>query len=234
MSVWSDLLGTTRAYFRLGFAGPRLKDTSGSLTVRNPGDSADADVTGAILHASGEYIEINSDAADTGTDRKLTLRKNTAASAPLTVDFPPAKGTDGYLLRQKAGTASNVVELEFVAPAGGSSAGLLAETTSLAFGASSPVTMFTQSATAVIDRIQVVIDTAFDGAPSASVGIVGTTSKYMSATDLDLTAAAETVFEVHPGKPAPGGSENLIITYSAGGASAGAARFLVYYADAPV
>ncbi len=232
MSIWTDLIGTTRSFFRIGKTGPRLKDNSGSLQVRNPGDTADADATAAILHASGDYIEINSDATDTGTDRKLTLRKNTAASAGLTIDFPPTKGTDGYLLRQKASTPAGVLELELVAPTS-TSMNEAVDTTSLAFGSASPVTMLTISATAVIDKIQIVVDTTFDGTPSASIGIVGNASKYVAATDIDLTQLAATVFEIHPGLPAPGSSENLIITYAAGGASVGAARVIVYYADSP-
>jgi hypothetical protein len=89
--------------------------------------------------------------------------------------------------------------------------------------------MFTTGAGDIIEKIQVVVDTAFDGAPSMSVGIAGTVSKYLSATDVDLTAVAGTVFEVHPGLDAQG-AEDLIATYSAGGASVGAARILVTFA----
>lgn len=232
MSLWTDLLGTTRAYFRIGLAGPRLKNDSGDLAVRNAADSADAALTTSFLKNSGDSIEINSDAANTGTDRKLTISRNPAASAALEIQAPPAKGTDGYLLRQKAGTAAGVLELELVAPTS-SNMNEAVDTTSLAFGSTSPVAMFSQSATAVIDKIQIIIDTAFNGTPSLSIGITGSTSKYAAATDIDLTAAAETVFEIHPGKPAPGSPEALIATYSAGSASAGAARIIVYYADAP-
>ena len=42
MAFWSDAAGTVLGYFRLGTTGPRLKDSSGSLLVRNAGDSADA------------------------------------------------------------------------------------------------------------------------------------------------------------------------------------------------
>lgn len=230
--MFTDLLGTTRAFFRIGLTGPRLKNTGGNLSVRNAGDTADAELTTSLLHNSGDSIEINSDAAGTGADRKLTLRKNSAASADVTIDFPAAKGTDGYLLRQKAGTAPGVIELELVAPTS-TAMNEAVDTATLAFGATSPVALFTQAATAVIDKVQVVIDTPFNGTPSVSIGIAGTTSKYVSATDIDLTAAAGTVFEIHPGLPAPGAAEALIATYSAGGASAGSARVIVYYADAP-
>lgn len=231
--IWSDLFGTTKAFFRIGRTGPRLKDDSGVLAVRNAADSADANLSTALLKNTGNSIEINSDAANTGTDRKLTLSVNPAASAALEVQFPPAKGTDGYYVRQKSGTASGVLEFELVAPPAGSAASLLAETTTLGFGSSSPVTMFQKSSTAVIDRIQFVIDTAFDGTPSVTVGIAGQTSKYSTSAEVDLTAAAGTVFEVHPGIAAVGSAEDLIATYSAGGATAGSARIIVYYADAP-
>lgn len=232
MSLWTDLIGTTRSFFRIGFTGPRLKQSGTNLLVRNSADTADADATVATLRNSSDSLEINSDAADAGADRKLTLRKNPAATAALVVDFPPAKGTDGYVLRQKPGTAADVLELELVPPTSGGMS-LLVDTTSLGFGSTSPVTMFELSETAVIDKIQVAIDVTFDGTPSLSVGIAGQVSKYASATDIDLTATAPVVFEVHPGLPAPGAIEDLIATYAAGGATVGSARIIVYYADAP-
>jgi hypothetical protein len=39
---WLNLAGTVLPYLRLGKTGPRLKDSSGSLLIRNPADSADA------------------------------------------------------------------------------------------------------------------------------------------------------------------------------------------------
>lgn len=233
MSLFSDLLGTTRAFFRIGLSGPRLKNSAGNLAVRNAGDTADVELTASKANISGDSIVINSDAAGTGSDRLLTILRNAAQTADLTLVPPTAKGTDGYLLRQKAGTAAGVLELELVAPTG-TQAQVTAETTSLAFGAAATTAMFTLAATGIIQSIQVVVDTPFNGTPTASVGIAGTTSKYAASTDIDLTAAAATVFQIHPGLPAPGAPENLIITYSAGGATAGAARFIVYYADAPV
>lgn len=38
----SDLVGTALNYFRIGYTGPRLKNTSGVLEIRNSGDTADA------------------------------------------------------------------------------------------------------------------------------------------------------------------------------------------------
>lgn len=228
MAKFSDLLGTLGSYFKLGISGVRLKNSSGNLLVRNSGDSGDAEITASKLNVSGDDIVINSDAAGSSNDWTATLRRNAAQTAALAVVLPPAKGTDGHVLRQKSGTAGGVLELELVA-AGSTEACETVDTTSLAHGSSSPVSMFTLPATAVVTKIQLIIDTAFNGTPSASIGIAGTTSKYMASTQIDLTATAGTIFEVHPGLAAAGSTEDLIITYSAGGASAGAARALVFY-----
>lgn len=47
---WRDIAGSVLGYFRLGLTGPRLKNSSGTLAVRNAGDSADAAVTAASLN----------------------------------------------------------------------------------------------------------------------------------------------------------------------------------------
>lgn len=224
MGWFTDLLGTTRAYFKIGgTTGVRLKNNSGNLDVRNTGDSADAAVTASKVNVSGDVIDINSDAAGSGADWKYTVQRPASGmTAAVTLTLPPNDGTSGQVLQ----TDGNGV-LTWVS-AGATSLALKMDTTSLAFGSTSPVAMFTTGAADIIDHIDVIIDTAFNGTPSASVGITGTASKYMAATDLDLTAAAGTVFTVHPGLDAAG-AESLIITYSAGGASQGAARFIVFY-----
>lgn len=224
---WSDLLGTLNSYFRIGFAGPRLKNNSGNLQVRNPGDSADAEVTTSKVNVSGDSLVINSDAAGSGNDWTTTIQRNASQTAALTLVTPPAKGTDGHVLRQKSGTSAGVLELELVA-AGTTSQCDTVDTTSLAFGSTSPVSMFTLPANAVVDKVQLIVDTAFDGtAPTASIGISGTTSKYMASTQNDLKTTG--MYEVHPALAADASTENLIITYSADGSAAGAARVLVHY-----
>lgn len=227
MSWVSDLIATSAAYFKIGLAGVRLKNSSANLLVRNTDDSADAEVTTSKLKNSGDTLEINSDAADTGTDRKLILSKNPSASAELTVQFPPAKGTDNHVLRQKASTSPGVLELELVA-AGSTESCDTVDTTSLAFGSSSPITMFTLPANAVVTKVEIIVDTAFNGtAPSVSIGVSGTTSKYFPATAVDLKTTGG--YEYHPGLVADGTTNAIIATYSADSSSAGAARMLVYY-----
>lgn len=222
--IFSDLLGTTRAYLKIGLTGVRLKNNTGNLDVRNSGDSADAAITASKVNVSGDSIEINSDAAGSAADWKYTLQRPAAGmSAAITLTLPVNDGTSGQVL-QTDGDG-------ILSWASAATTGLCdkIDTTTLEFGSSSPVTMFSTGAGDVIDKIQVIIDTPFDGtAPSASVGITGTASKYMAATDLDLKATAGTVFEVHPGLAAAG-AEDLIITYSGDSSAAGSARFLVYY-----
>jgi hypothetical protein len=131
------------------------------------------------------------------------------------------------VLAQKAGTGAGIIEFEFVTTGSTASSDKL-DTTALAFGSASPVAMFSTGATDVIEYIEVIVDTAFNGTSTMSVGIAGTTSKYVAATQVDLTTAGKYV--INPGLPAQG-AEALIITYAAGGASAGAARVLVHYAS---
>lgn len=224
----SDLVGTALNRFQIGLgtAGALLKTTAGALAVRNTADTADADFTAAKLSASGDSLELNSDAAGTGTDHILTLsRAPTGMTAPLTLVLPPADGSPNHVL-----TTDGAGNLSFAAQASGNTNSENVDTTALAFGDSSPATLFTKPANSYIPIIEIVIDAQFNGTPSLSIGITGQTSKYLSTTQVDLTAAAGTVFEVNPGLAAEVGTEALIATYSAGAATAGSARIMVHYA----
>lgn len=224
--IFSDLFGTSKAFFRLGFTGPRFKDGSGNLLIRNAGDSADAELTASKVKVSGEILEINSDAAGSGADWKYTLQRPTSGmTAAVVFTLPVDDGTPNQVI---ATDGSGVLSF---ASAASTASSEKVDTTTLAFGTTSPLTLFSTGASDVINMAEIIIDTAFDGAPSVSIGISGTTSKYMAATDVDLTMAAGTVFRVHPGKTAQG-AEALIATYSAGGATVGSARVQVYY-DTP-
>jgi hypothetical protein len=225
MGIWSDLLGTTKAYFKIGGkTGVRLKNSSGNLLVRNTGDSADAEITASKANISGNAIDLNSDAAGSGADWKYTLqRPSSGMTEAVTLTLPIDNGTPGQVL-----ATDGDGNLSFVSAANTGHADKL-DTTSLAFNSASPLSLFSTGAGDIIDYIEVIVDTAFDGTPSLSIGVAGTASKYMGAGDVDLTDVATTVFQVHPGLPAQG-VEALIATYAAGGATAGAARIIVHYA----
>ena len=222
MSIFSDLLGTTKAYFKIGTTGVRLKNNAGDLVIRNTGDSADAAITTSKVNMSGDVLDINSDAAGSGADYKYTIQRPASGmTAAVVLTLPVDDGTPNQILQTDgAGVLS-------WASAGSTASSDKVDTTSLAFGTASPLTLFSTGAADVITAVEIVVDTPFNGAPSLSVGVSGTTSKYLSTSDVDLTTAG--VYQVHPGLVAAG-AEALIATYTAGAASAGAARILVYYA----
>lgn len=223
--IWSDLFGSIKSAFQIGgTAGVRLKNSSANLLVRNAADSADAQATVSKINVSGNDIVINSDAAGSAADWLYTLRvPSSGMTAAVVLTLPVDDGTPNQIL---ATDGSGVLSW---ASAGSTAADIKIDTTTIAFGASSPVTMFTTGAADIIDMIEVIIDTAFDTAATLTVGIAGTTSKYSASTDCDLTATAGTCFQIHPNKTAQG-AEALITTYSAASATVGSARVIVHYA----
>lgn len=224
-----DLLGTLYSKFQLGLGGPQLKGSSGTVEARNAADNAYATIRAALLEVYGDDIVINAGAAESGADWTFTVtRPSSGMTHNVQVIWPSADPSVGQALTV-ASFAGDVITLGYTTIAGGAEK-IVVDTTSLAFGTSSPLTMYTAPASAVHTMFQVIIDTAFDGTPTMSIGITGTTSKYVGTGSIDLTAPAGTIFEVCPGVAAPGGTENIIATYSAGGATAGAARILGYYA----
>ena len=232
MGRFLDALGTVFSKFQIGIGGPQLKNNSGVLEARNAADSAYATISAALAKIYGNDFILNAGAAESGADWVYKLsRPSSGMTHDLQVIFPSADPTAGQVLNVVT-FASNIVTLGWVSAAS-TAACESVDTTSIAFGSTSPVSMFTLPANAVVNLVRVTIDTAFNGAPSLSIGISGTTSKYLSSTAVDLTAAAGTVWEVAPGVAPDVSSESIIATYSAGSASAVAARVEVFY-DVPV
>lgn len=224
MGLFSDLYGTTKAYFKLGLSGVRLKNSSGNLVVRNTGDTADAEVTADKVNVSGDDLVLNSDSAGAGDDWNVVIRRpSTGMTADVVLTLPIDDGTAGQVLQTDGSGVTSWVS------AGTTGHADKLDTTTLAFGSSSPLAMFSTGAGDIIDYIEVVVDTAFDGTPSVSIGVAGTASKYAGTTDINLKEVATTSFEVHPNLPAQG-IEALIATYAAGGATVGSARIIVHYA----
>ena len=224
MSKVLDFIGTSANSFKIAIAGVLLKNSGGNLIVRNTTDAADAEITASKLNNSGDTLVLNSDAVSSGADFAITLaRPSTGMTAAYTYKFPISAGSPGQV--QSTDGSGNT---SWITIASGADK-ISSDTTNLAFGTTSPLTLFTLPINAVIEAVRVVIDTAFNGTPSLSIGITGTTSKYMASTQVDLTAAATTIFEVYPGRASVGTTEALIATYSAGSASAGAARIEVDY-----
>lgn len=225
---WLDLIGSVLGKIQLGIGGPFVKNDSGTVAARNAADAAYVAVRAALFQTYGNDFELNAGAASSGDDWKMTIsRPSTGMTHDLQVIFPSGDPTTGQALTV-ASFAGDVITLEWTTVAGGTDK-VVVDSTSLAFGDSSPVTMFTRPANAIVLGVTVVVDTPFDGTPSLSVGISGTPSKYMPTTAVDLTAAAKTAFEYTPNEQAVGSTEAMIATYSQGGAAVGAARILTAY-----
>lgn len=230
MSRYADLLGTVFSKFKLGIGGPQLKNNAGDIEARDSADSAYAAIAASLFKTYGNDFTLNAGAAGSGADWTFKLtRPSTGQSQNLDVVFPGADPSPGQTLAVDT-LAGGTITLKWQTVSGGSN-GVMVDKTSLAFGSASPLAMFTLPANAVLLRQQIIIDTPFDGAPTLSVGVTGTASKYLGSTMVDLTAAAGTVFEVEPGLAADASSEALEAAYSAGGATAGAARLLTFFGN---
>ncbi len=227
LRMLGDLIGTLKNIFRIGgWAGVALKESSGNLAVRSGDDSADAEITAAKVNVSGDSVDINSDAAGAGDDWKYTLtRPATGMTADVELVLPVDDGTAGQVL-QTDGDGN----LAWVS-AGSTAMAVKVDSTAVAFGDSSPITMFTLPADAVVHLVRVIVDTAFDGTGPAQLTVGyngGSASAYMTATENDLTA--EAVYDVVPAVAPDASTRAMEVTYSAAsGGSAGAARVEVHY-----
>jgi hypothetical protein len=224
----SDLVATAVSYFRIGLtsSGVRLKAVAGALRIRSNSDSADANLIAAKLSASGNDIELNEDAAGSGADWLYTLRRpSSGMSAAVIITLPPTDGSPAQVL-----TTDGSGNTTWETPGTGNPNGELIDETALAFGDSSPVAMFTKPVDSAITKVQVIVTTPFNGtAPTLSIGIVGTTSKYAATTEIDLKTAG--IYEITPDVGVVAGTEALIATYSADSSAAGAATMRVFYSD---
>lgn len=225
MSMWNDILGTVNGYFRLGLAGVRLKNVAGDLAVRNAADAADAAVTASKVNISGDVLDLNSDAAGSGADWKYTLQRPASGmSGAVTLTLPTSDGSPNQVM---ATDGSGV--LSWVSAASTAQCATV-DTTTVNYNSSSPVTGFTLPANAVVDEVEVIVDTPFEGtSPTLTLGTSGTPAKYLGTTDSDLTAAAKTRFVVHPNEAAVGATEDLQIAVGGSDLTAGSARVLVKY-----
>jgi hypothetical protein len=226
MAVFMDLKGTSQASFQISKGGARVKNSSGVIEARNAADGAYADLVAEILKANSSEVQLNSNAAGSGADWKMSLKRPTTGMTAAVNYTLPAVPTNGYVLSTDASG-----NLSWVAPATAPTGTVTQDTTTLVFGDSSPVAMFTLPANAVVNKVEVIVDTAFDGTPTLNIGISGTTNKYMDAAQVDLTSGAEDRWESNPNKAPVGTTEAIIATYVAGGASAGSARIIVSYSN---
>lgn len=224
-----DLLGTSFSKLALGIFGPQLKNESDEVALRDNADSAYAALRAALIKVYGDDILLNAGAAGSGADWKMTLsRPDTGMTHDVQVVMPSGDPAPGQALTVASFT-SNVVVLEYTTIAGGADK-VVVDTTTVGFGASSPIAAFTKPANAIVNEVEVIIDTPYDDpAATMSVGISGTTAKYMPTSAVDLSASAKTAFCYKANEAAVGSTEAIIVTLSPAASAAGSARVLVYY-----
>ena len=220
MSVlnYLKLDGTQTTAFQLAAtsAGVKLKNNSGNLEIRNAADTADASIEASLANLSSATNQV---VLGFGQTHPLTLNSG-SPSATWTFTFPATAGSTGQVL-QTDGSGNT----SWVNSASGATDVTLQ--TALAFGSSATVSIGTLPANAVITSVEFIVDTAFDGSPTMSVGITASNSKYMGSGDSDLNIAAGRA--VSPNLPSDASSEALNIYYSAGSSTTGAGRLLITY-----
>src|SRR5690606_16654272 len=134
---WSDLIGTVLGKLQLGIGGPFVKADSGTVAARNATDAAYAAIRASLVQTYGDDFELNAGAAGSSADWKFTLsRPSTGMTHALKVIFPSGDPTEGQALGV-ASFSGDVITLEWISIAAGSEK-IVVDTTSLAFGDSSP------------------------------------------------------------------------------------------------
>ena len=173
MSIFMDIKGTSVSSFQISKGGPRFTNNSGKLEAKNAANTLYVDFLAQILRSVGNSVVLNENATSSGADWKMTIsRPASGMSAALNFVLPPDYGTSGYFLTTDG--AGNLTWAAVSSPT--VSDKITVKSSSIAFGTSSPIAMFTLPANAVVLKVKVIIDTAFDGAPTLKVGIVGTTN----------------------------------------------------------
>jgi len=226
---FTDLLGTVYNKFRIGLGGPNIKNNAGVVEARDPADAAYAAVAALLFSTYGDDFELNSGATQTGNDWTLSFRRpSTGMTEDVVLVWPNTAPTTGQALTV-ASYAGGVITFTYTTVAAGTDK-IVTDATALTFDSAASLAMFNLPANAVVLKVRVIVDTPFDGtAPTVSIGISGTLSKYMTTTQSDLKASAATSFEVTPNIIAAGGIEAIIATYAASSATVGAARMQVDY-----
>ncbi len=227
--AFSDIVGSIQGFFQLGIGGNRVKNTNVGVAIRNAGDTADAQLTTAQLNNSGNGIVLNSAATQTGANWLYNLLRPTAGmTSNLTITLPANAPTVG----------SSLVAID--------TAGTLAfqnlvldrpedKVYALNYNSSSPVTLFALPAGAIVKNVTIFVDTPFSGfttgsPPTVQIGTSGNPGLFITTSQNDLTdAAVAKSYITNPNVVANVANQNLIATYVANGATAGAARILIEF-----
>lgn len=223
MGLFADLWGTVKGTFQIGIAGVKLKNNAADLEVMAADGTTPAGVTASKVSITGEVLEINSDASGAAADWKYTIQRPAAGmGAAVVLTLPVDNGSASQILQTDG---DGVLSW---ASAGSTAACVKCDTTTVAYDTASPVAMLTLPANSIVHQVEVVIDTPFNGtAPVMSVGVAGTTSKFMGTTGVDLKGTAKDRYVSNPGEAA--GADEMIVTLVPSTADTGSVRVHVFH-----
>ena len=223
MGLFTDLWGTVKSTFQIEIAGVKLKNNAANLEVVAADGTTPAGITASKVSITGEVLEINSDATGAAADWKYTIQRPAAGmSAAVVLTLPPDNGSASQILQTDG---DGVLTW---ASAGSTAACIKCDTTTVAFDGGSPVAALTLPANSIVHQVEVVIDTPYNGlAPTLSVGVAGTVSKFMGTTEVNLKGTAKDRYATHPGEAA--GADEIIVTLVPSTADTGSVRVLVFH-----
>ena len=152
----SDLVGTLKTYFKIGATGPRLKNSTGTLEIRNSGDSAYAQTNTSTIGFAGS-----------NASNKVTVTAPAGLSGNVALTLPATTPSQGQVLAASDGSGT----LGWSAPV---SNGVQVHSDAFTQATSSPYTIFTPPENAIITRVTVnVTSAASAGSPTLSIGVAG-------------------------------------------------------------
>lgn len=208
----SDLIGTFRTTFRI--ATVMVQDAGGYVAASPKSGTGFVPVAMSALQLQG---------ASFANHISITIASNPASN--YTFNWPVADGTTGQVL-----TTDGAGNLSWSTVGTGSNQ-MKEDDQVVNWNSAATIGMYTPPANSRTERVIVVVLTAFDGTGAQlSVGVTGTPSRYMAATDNDLTYQAN--YEVQPlyQEGATPTAVTIFFTAATGGTQ-GVANVLVQYVN---
>lgn len=223
-----DLVGISGSTLVLNLNGPQINTDGTNIFLQANGGGSDVELTASVLNASATsgQIILNSAATGSGSSWITTIQNaQSGQTAAWTLTLPASPGSPNQVLQTDGSGTTSWVN------AGSTSACVSTHMETIAFGATSPVTLFTLPADAVVHEISVIVDVAFTGGTGSqvAVGVSGTTSKFAGAGQSNLGVVGLYKIDGCEAVATSGTTQALIATYSANSATAGSARVITKY-----
>ena len=209
-----DLAGTLLSTLRIATSLFKTEDAT-TMALRTKADDA---------YIDGKMNDLIIVDPDTGN----TITLSTDVATTHVIKLPNADGSTGQaLITDGSGNWA------WATVATGSNA-MKSQTHTIGFGTGDgAISIFTPPQNAVIHRAIVIVDTAFDGNPTLSVGVTAATARYMQTTQNELDVIDQ-IWETQPmyeDAEAVAGDREVFATWVAGSATVGSLRVITTYSN---